>query len=375
MKPDWIDEAARLPPAALRHHLASTGWHDVATSEATSYWRYVIDTPRGQVSIDVPKSMEFVDYARRVVELIEILSLVEQRSARSIVFELGQPEADILSFRYKGVETNDGTISIDDGIRIREERRRLLLSMAHSVIEPLPHHPRLSRAEPLEFLASCRELPPKIGSFLAPVLVPVSPEVGDAATLEDPFSRRVTKLLASALHTTAEALNAGEDGRLLHGAELGLSSNFLAALSGLRPPGRGTLEIGFSWAARRRAPSLPFRAVSFDHRVFEPLREIARVLRESSPSPGTVIEGYVASFDREATDPTRPGEVVLIATMEDRPGTPKVHMELSPEAYAQAILAHQTARRVRVTGTLIREGRRYVLRDPGGFGVVSGGED
>jgi hypothetical protein len=374
MKPEWSDEAARLLPSALRHHLVATGWRDVATGEAARHWRYAFDTPQGSVCVDVPKSMDFVDYPRRVVELIEVLSLVEQRPARSIVFELGQPEADILSFRLKGAETNDGTISLDDGIRIREERRRLLLATAHSVIEPLPHHPRLSRVEPMEFLAACRELPPKIGSYLSPVLVPVSPEVGDAA-LEDPFSRRVTKLLASALYATAEALNAGEDGRLLHGAELGLSSNFLAALAGLRPPGRGTLEIGFSWAARRRAPSLTFRTVSFDHRFFEPLREVARVLRESSPSPGTVVEGYVASFDREATDPTRPGEVVVIASMEDRPGTPKVHMELSPDAYAQAILAHQTARRVRVTGTLTREGRRYVLRDPGGFGVISSAED
>jgi hypothetical protein len=374
VKPDWADEAARLLPSALRHHLVATGWRDLATSEAASYWRYALDMPQGPVSVDVPRSMDFVDYPRRVVELIEVLSLVEKRPARSIVFELGQPEADILSFRFKGAETNDGTIALDDGIRIREERRRLLLATAHSVIEPLPHHPRLSRVEPMEFLATCRELPPKVGSYLSPVLVPVSPEVGDAA-LEDPFSRRVTTMLASALHTTADALNAGEDDRLLQSAGLGLSSNFLLALSGLRPPGRGTLEIGFSWAARRKAPALPFRTVSFDHRVFDPLREVARVLRESSPSPGTMVEGYVASFDREAKDPTRPGEVVVIATMEDRPGTPKVHMELSPEAYAQAIIAHQTARRVRVTGTLTREGRRYVLKDPGGFGVVSGTED
>lgn len=374
MKPDWADEAARLLPSALRHHLAATGWRDVTTNEGSSYWRYALEMPQGVVEIEVPRNPGFVDYARRVVELVENLALVEKRSARSIVFELGQPEADIVSFRFEGAETNDGTISLDDGIRIREERRRLLLATAHSVIEPLPHHPRLARTEPLEFLASCRELPPKVGSYLSPVLVPVSPEVGDA-TLEDPFSRRVTRMLASALHATANALNAGEDRRLLEGAELGLSSNFLSALSGLRPPGRGTLEIGFAWAARRKPPGFPFRALSFDHRVFDPLREIARVLRETSPSPGAVLEGFVASFDREATDPTQPGEVVLIVDLEDRPGTRMVHMKLSPEAYAQAIAAHQAARRVRVTGTLTREGRRYVLRDPGGFGVVSNAED
>lgn len=189
VKPDWSDEAARLLPSALRHHLAATGWRDVEASEAARYWRYAIDTPRGQVSVDVPKSTDFIDYDRRVVELVEILSLVEQRSARSIVFELGQPEADIFS-----------------------------------------------------------------------------------------------------------------------------------------------------------------------------------------PSPGIVVEGYVASLHREPKDPTRPGQAVLIATMKDRPGTPEVDMELSPEAYARAIHAHQTARRVRATGTLTHDGRRYVLRDPVGFRIMSGAQ-
>lgn len=96
MKPDWSDEAARLLPSALRHHLATTGWRDVETTESAKYWRYAIDTHRGQVEVDVPKSADFIDYDRRVVELMEILALVEQRSARLIVCELSQPEADIL---------------------------------------------------------------------------------------------------------------------------------------------------------------------------------------------------------------------------------------------------------------------------------------
>lgn len=187
VKPDWSDDAARLLPTVLRHHLAATGWRDVETNESARYWRYAMDVPRGRVMVDVPKSTDFIDYDRRVVELMEILALVEQRAARLIVFELSHPEANILS-----------------------------------------------------------------------------------------------------------------------------------------------------------------------------------------PSPGTVVDGYVASFAREATDPTRPGEVVLIATMESRPGTPRVHMELSPEAYAQALRAHQAAQRVRVTGTLTREGRRYVLRDPVGLRIMSG---
>ncbi len=92
------------------------------------------------------------------------------------------------------------------------------------------------------------------GSYLTPILVPVSPAMGKAE-LEDPFSRRVTKLLAHALMRTVDALAAGDDDRLLEGAASGLSSNFLAALAELRPPGsQGHLDVSFAWAARRPAP-------------------------------------------------------------------------------------------------------------------------
>jgi hypothetical protein len=221
---------------------------------------------------------------------------------------------------------------------------------------------------------SCREAPTRPGSYVSPILVPVSPAVGEFA-IEDPFPRKVTRLIATALYQAADALTAGEDQRLLEGANVGLSSNFLDALSSLHPPGgQGFTEIALTWAARRPVSTTP-APVRLDHRLFAPLGEAARVLKATSPAPGTEIEGYIRTLDRAATDPSKPGEVVLLATVDDRPHTVKIYITLSPEAYTQAMELHQKAARVRVSGTLVTEGRRHILRAPGELVAVPEDDD
>jgi hypothetical protein len=368
VRPDWFKVASRLPPSAFRRYLMASGWAEVESPQ-DNYWSYQQVRDGHDVTVDVPRWPEFVDYGRRVVEVIDILSAVEQRSAREILFDLGQPEADVLGFRFGGAETESGTISVNDSVRIREAQKRLLLAAAHSIIEPRANHPRLSRAEAVAFVDTCREGPTRPGSYIAPILVPVSPSVGQL-DIEDPFPRKVTRLMATALARASDALTSGEDQLLLEGAHEGLSSNFLAALADLRPPGtQGFTEIAFTWAARRPAP--PGRCkVRLDQRLFAPLGEAARVLKASSPAPGTEVEGYVRTFDREATDPSQPGEIALIATVDERPPAVKVYITLDQDAYARAMELHREAKRVRVTGTLIKEGRRYVLRSPGELSVV-----
>jgi hypothetical protein len=369
MKPDWSGEAARIPPAVFRRYLATSGWHEDELPATKSFWRYSREIDTGRVSVEIPKRQDFVDYDRRATEVVLVLVEVEQRPAHMVLFGLDHPTADMLTFGYTGPDLDGGLLALDDAIRFREARRRLLLAAAHSVLEPLVHHPRLSKAEPVRFLSTCREVPARPGSYLSPVLVPVSSAIGPL-DLEDPFPRQVTKLLATALSHTADLLGAGDDQRLLEGSRLGLSANFLAALHDLRPPTlRGTMSIRFAWAARRPAPSAS-PVVAFDGSLFEPLGEIARVLRESSPSPGTEVEGYVVGFTRTDHDPQQPGEVAIVADIDDGPRSSKIHVTLDPVAYRHAWDAHTDGHRVRITGTLTKERRRYVLRNPGDLIVV-----
>lgn len=370
IRDDWDFDASVLEPSVFRRFLKARGWSE-STSARNRKFLFARNIPPDghSATVEIPTSTEFADYARRVREAIEILSIIEQVSPAELARALHHPSVDILVFRFTGDETRDGTISLDDAIRFRHARRQLLLSAAHSVVEPRAHFPRLARNEPLEFLARCREAPTRSGSFVSELLVSVAPEVARAET--EPFARQTTELLARAIGMASDALERGDDEVLLRGVEAGLSSNFLSALADLNPPGgRGALEIDFRWAPARRVPDVPKNRIRIGANLFEPLGEAARVLRDSAEIPGCELEGYVARLQRAPDDPTKPGEVILVAAIEERPGTTKVQMSMPPEAYQLAVDAHARAAMIRVTGTLRRAGRTFALDNPGGLVVL-----
>jgi hypothetical protein len=371
MTVDWAKEAARLQPSAFLRYLRTRGWQE---EEARNHklMRFTRAVDQGTVEVEIPTRSTFADYARRVREAVEIVALVEGLPISEVCANLAMPSFDVVSFRFTGEASAGGMISLDDSYRIRKARKQLLLAMAHSVVEPLPHFSRLSRTEPVEFLASCREAPPRAGSYESPILVPVSPAVGQLE-LAAPFARLVTTLLGGALVLARNALERGDDDALLKNARAGLSSNFLGALAELAPPGgRGTLDIDFTWSYARPVPAEPPGSVSFGETLFAPLAEAARVLRETTEIPGIEVEGYIVRLEREAD--AEPGMVVLATTLEDRPGTSKVQVELGPREYQAAAKAHVNGSRVRLTGSLVRTGRKLALQNPGGMVVLPEGD-
>jgi hypothetical protein len=360
----WLRNTTALEPSALRRYLRARNWTERSPAEARAhvYAQALDDT---SVEVEIPAHTRFADYARRIGEAIEIVAAFEKRDPVEILANLRRPESDVVRFTLDGQETAMGTIGIDDAIRLREARKKMLLAVAHTVLEPLPHFPRLGRADPLDFVASCREGPTRVGSYVSEVLVPVSPAIGELE-LDDPFSRKVTTRLARALARTERALDSGDDEDLLRGAADGLSSNFLGALASLRPSG-GVLEVALDWAGGRKTPSIPTPVTRFAPHVFGALEEAARVLTESVNVPGYELEGFIAHLRRDEKDPGAPGEVVVVASIEERPGTSKVVLELPSESYDLALEAHRKASRIRVVGTLAKQGRRLVLLQPEGL--------
>ncbi len=364
----WQQTAAKLEPVVFRRFLRARGWQE-HSSDNHARWLFTRSLAVGPVEVEIPTDSRLADYQRRIAEAVEILAIVENTSPAELVASLSSGNTDIIHFRFASEAFADGNIPLEDALQLRLSRKNLLLAAAHSVVEPLPHFARLSRAEPTAFLASCREAPARTGSYVSSVLIPVSPTIGQMS-LDAPFSRRVTELLARALRLAADTLTRGDDDALLNHVAAGLSANFLSALANLAPPGgRGVLDIDFSWSPARPPPDLPSTHIRFADAVFPALGEAARVLRETEPMTGYELEGYVIRLERMTDASDQPGQVVIAAAIEDRPGTSKVHVVLPPAMYQQAIDAHASGAIVRVSGTLGRQGRRFVLENPGGLTV------
>lgn len=356
-------------PSDVQQYLRHRGWSPQGEPRG-DVAEYVHPWSDTLVRVRVLLDPSFSDYTLRMAELIDVLSRLEKRPFLEILNDLLIPPGDRLRFRVFSESTRSGTISLDDSIRLRQATRQLFLASAHSALKPQRHYARLSQVPALELLKECRETQTERGSYVTSLLVPVTPPVGHLE-LEEPYARRVTQTLMSALGEVARSVEVGAPDMLLERSQAGVSSNFLAALAELRPSGeRSFVEIDMGWSRARPAPSLPRSTVRFEEGVFGMFTEAARALRETTPVVGQELEGFVVRLERPEKDAEQPGEVV-IATQLEVYGSAKVHVRLPAPAYSHAADAHRDGLRVRVLGTLTKTGRRFELREPSGFEVLA----
>jgi len=215
----------------------------------------------GKVTVQLVIDPTLADYKRRTAELVEVLAAFEQRSPLDVLGDLLLPPSDALHCRIHSDAVQSGFILLDDSIRMRQAQRQLLLACAHSELRAEEPLPRLAQTEAVELLRSCRRArapaelrddPGRAGG----------PAVGQLAM--EPFARRVTRRLMEALGETARLCETQDADGLLSRAKLGISANFLLALSELRPPGeRSFVELGVTCRAAARARCWSGRGCAF----------------------------------------------------------------------------------------------------------------
>src|SRR5439155_24544675 len=98
-------------------------------------------------------------------------------SASEVLSDLAMPPADVLRLQMESREAEGGTLPLDEGLRLLEGGRDLLLAAACSAHQPQAYFLRQSYAPAQDFLRSCRVGQTERGSFVATILAPVTPEV------------------------------------------------------------------------------------------------------------------------------------------------------------------------------------------------------
>ncbi len=231
--------------------------------------------------------------------------------------------------------------------------------MAHSVLQPQPYHPRLSRVEAEQLVNACRFGQTQRGSFKLTIAVPL-----DAVPTEEhlfgrqiPFTRRVTTALMETLARISSAADRQQGEELLKpGAVPLLSANLCDALVMMAPTAeRSSLTFAAVWAntgiAAPNGSSLP--PVAFRGETFRLAQSLVPRLR-ALPQPE--LSWFVGFVDVLCGVPTedhrRSGEVIVTLLQEDE--TLKARLNLSADDYAKADRAHMTNSPVLFEGILSR---------------------
>jgi hypothetical protein len=357
--------------------------HAIRVTDVTSYlgekgWRRRDGFPRPELLVfdgplddagepivaTIPASDRFQDFRPRLIELLRLLSQIEERPPAEIAGDLVAPHVDRLDVRVMADFAATGSVPMGYAAQLVSALRDLLAAAACAEEEPRPFFAKATHIGK-EHADRCRFGQTQPGSFIAriecPALATGEPETGERV----PFSRRVTMRI---MHGLAMMHTAVLDGRLAHltsSYTQGLNANMCEALLYLRPQlAEPEFEFSVSWArALPPVEGLP-RVVRLERRGFDYLSAAARSLRGSTESAERDLRGYVVRLELEGA---AGGKILLRFETEGRKQHARVH--LGAEDYRQACDAHRDGRMVRVRGRLEREGKQWRLMSPRDFRV------
>jgi hypothetical protein len=292
-----ITDAAALSalrPLEVVSYLRSNGWTKAGEKPANwSRWLRTDDDGE-EFEVTVPLNSEFRDFAARMGDVLQVLSVFEGRSQLQILRDLLVIGADVVRFRLADPELTDASLPLDDGANFIQKDKDLMLAAACAAVSPRVYYPSRKPAQAIDYVRRARLGQTEPGSFIVTIISPVPPSLtgpsGQLIALEEPYERQVTRVLAVALNSVRQAAEdaatSGQVDRFVQAVSRGVSANLCDALVGMGSSGEGNraVDIQFSWSRNRPlAPQaeMPGR-ILLSPDVFPIIRQAAVYLRESS---------------------------------------------------------------------------------------------
>jgi hypothetical protein len=349
----------QLIPAQVRWFAVQAGWRPV---EGVKRPVIVLSHPTDDLAqLQIPIAGSDRERAFLMGEAVRQLAVSQKRSAGELLNDLAMPPSDVLRLQMESRDAESGTLPLEEGLRLLEGGRDLLMAAACSAHHPQAYFPRQSYAPAQDFLRSCRVGQTERGSFVATILAPVTPEVAPSLfdngqeafdLFQEPYERRVTPLL---------------------GVSQGVSANLCEALGAMGPFDlTAALRIGISWSPNRRRVPVAIHQLAFSHAELPFVREVGRRLRERIEPHRERVEGPVVSLHAEPAQLFEQfkGRVVIRALIAGR--TERVRFLLSQAEYGLACDAHRDHHRVGVEGVLKRDAqaKMFDLLQPQDFRVL-----
>lgn len=375
MKARVVDSAAlaSLNPLSVVGYLRARGWERYSeTAGKFSVW---VNQEFADAEIVVPLKRSASDYVSLFAAVLAELEGAEGRSQLDIIRDLLNSGFDLIRFTARSVSTSAGSIRIDEGIRLFEQAREIVLSAACATVRPRAVFHARKPQQANEYLQNARFGQTEHGSFVMTILSPVAPQLNSVSDTElfpeEPFERRVVRTVA---RSVALAVSAAEQAAIQGNFEPfqnavpgGVSANLCEAIAGLHQISEPTeITVSVAWAQNRPLPNDAPTRVVVTKDVVPAIVEAARIFRSRDTLEDYLVQGPVVKLER--SDGAADGKVTIFAPVEDAPR--KVVVTLSPAQYDIATQAHREFRPVRVVGKVRREGRSYQLYEPTGFAAA-----
>ncbi|MFD9876640.1 hypothetical protein, partial [[Kitasatospora] papulosa] len=362
-----FEEASALAPDAVQRYLRGRGWSPARGLVGGELWELAsLDEPGPPYEVLVPLGRRFRDYSARVLDILETLTVVEERRPGDILREMQLPSADWQFLRLLPPGPS-GTAPLVDVVSALTGLKDLHTAAAASALSSETQQAVQPASKPQavkDHVAAVRLDQTRVGSYVVTAHTPIpvglpaprseqlhifDTPVAPRPTAE-PYSRRVSRLLyagvACARQAADEALAVGSLAGFERFVGAGLSANLCEALIKIAGEERRGFGLGYAWS-----PELPVEQpsppVDVDSRHVEALEAGAKDLRERfAREDGAELQGMVTRLRHE--DGWREATIYGSFVHEDSARMRKVRVSLRAEDLDQATLAFRHGAEVRV---------------------------
>jgi hypothetical protein len=349
-------------------YLRAAGWKQQdAQSSRASIWLHTANGAEFEAL--VPMDRELRDYALRMGDLLQTLALFERRSQLQVYSDLLTITSDVTRIRIVDPELTDGTLPIEENALLAQKTRDLVLAAACAATERRPVWHTRKPAQAVEYVRGVRIGQSERGSYVLTVLSRVAPLLHVQPQLietDPPYERQVTQTLAESLvaldRAAEQAALTQEMSAFDQAVPKGVNANLCDAVAGLwgSQSLQRKVEFSFSWSPTRPVAADVPRRITLSADRIPVIREASRLMRERAPVTDFELRGAVVKLERP--EGASVGKVTVMGLLDDR--QVRITAELLDAPYHLAITAHEQGRTLRLVGTLAKDGRAYILKNP-----------
>ena len=360
--------------------LKQKGWVQRSAAENFVIFEGLKDDNGCPIQIRLPTSSSLRDYHLRILDVLQVLSAVENSSIEEIFRAIKEFERDTLRIRIVDPAIDFSSIPFERACSIMQQLRSLISYAACSEENPKPYFIKPTLVG-RDFLNKCRFGQTAPGSFVFNIEAPIGLSVRTQSPSARPFSRRVMERIYKSIHLISQALYSGDFDNLTH-PETGMNANICEALQGLLTPETEVIEYSMAWSSKISVIDelKHLKVVPLRPKAREYLDVIARQLREEPENEKITISGLVvelrsetissSSEDDEGNSESEEEHVVKILFKDRQKRELRVKVSLPTELYHKALKAHADGKEISLTGYLTKVGKFWTLQHPQDFNVV-----
>lgn len=367
-----------LRPLDIVSYLRAKGWKLKKEHDDFLIWNFQ-KNGNDIFEVIVPLNTDFADFAIRIGEILKTLENVENHSQTEIFDDINSNSSDIVKIHIVTQNQVENSLPLDSGVEIIQQIKEAMIAITYSTLEPVSVLPAKKPSVVSDHIRKLKLGQTERGSYIITIISKVTPQIlqkrfNDESNLvtDEQFERKVISTLAYSLYEMKKAAEKAASTGLLDSFEscvpYGVSANLCESISSIGKLNEieNDLEIDFKWALTHPKDN-PIDKIVISADELPWIEAAAKKFREVSIRYNFEVIGPVIKLSRLELDEQAPGIVTVYSFVDQKPR--QISFELSADDYHKATVAHDGARIVMCTGTLIPKPKIYRLENIRDFSI------